>query len=272
MQSLSSSRSGSSAPLGGVLLRVGSVVFIVESLIMLGFLLVEPEGHRWQDAFLDAFILTVVVAVVVHRWIIHPLDAQLSLTMDQLSEAKLVAERLAQTDPLTGVLNRRAFFDHFEREWLKAERSHAPLSFLMLDIDFFKQLNDTHGHLAGDAVLRKLAQVMQSTCRAYDDIGRYGGEEFCILLAGTPLADALDFAERLRATIAKTIINHDDRCLSVTVSIGVAQHGPQISDMLALVECADRALFDAKHAGRNRVHAMPTQADEPAISCDFAMA
>ena len=109
MPSLSSSRSVPSAPLGGVLLRVGSVVFVVESLIMLVFLLVEPEAHRWQDAFLDASILTVVVTVVVDGWIIHPLDAQLAHTMAQLREAKLVAERLSQTDPLTGVLNRRAF-------------------------------------------------------------------------------------------------------------------------------------------------------------------
>lgn len=241
------------APLGGVLLRVGSVVFIVESLIMLAFLLVNPDGHRWQDAFLDASVLTVVVAVVVHRWIIQPLDTQLALTIAELNDAKSVAERLAQTDPLTGVLNRRAFFERLEREFLKAERSQRPLSLLMLDIDFFKKLNDTHGHLAGDAVLRNIAQVMQSACRAYDDVSRFGGEEFCILLADTPLIDAVEFAERLRVILAETVITHGEQRLFVTVSIGVAQQGPRTPDMTTLIECADQALFEAKRTGRNRV-------------------
>ena len=127
----------------------------------------------------------------------------------------------------------------------------------MLDIDFFKRLNDTHGHLAGDAVLRKLAEVMQSTCRDYDDVGRFGGEEFCILLAETLLVDAVNFAERLRATIEETVVRHDNRRISVTVSIGVAQHGPLTGNMTSLIECADQALFEAKRAGRNRVQPMP---------------
>lgn len=271
MPSLLPTRFVESVSLRGILLRVGSIVFIVELLIMLAFLLIEPEGHRWQDAFVDAGILTVVVALLVHRWIVHPLDGQLAHTLAELNEAKLVAERLSQTDPLTGVLNRRAFFDRFEHEWLKAERTHAPLSFLMLDIDFFKRLNDTRGHLAGDAVLRKLAQVMQSTCRAYDDVGRYGGEEFCILLADTSLSNAVAFAERLRETIAATVVVHDGHRLSVTVSIGIAQQGPKTPDMTTLVDYADQALFEAKRAGRNRVQASTNRAEESAIPGELAM-
>lgn len=239
-----------------MLLRVGIVVFVVQSIIMLSFMQMESSDQRWQDAFHDASILTVIVAIVVHQWIIQPLDARLALTMTELSKAKLAAERLAQTDPLTGVLNRRAFFDHFEREWSKSERTNAPLSCLMLDIDYFKRVNDTHGHLVGDVVLREIVKVMQSSCRAYDDIGRYGGEEFCILLPETPLAGAIEFADRLRTLIGETVIYHCGRELTVTVSIGAAQRSPQTANLSGLIESADHALLDAKRLGRNRVWAV----------------
>lgn len=269
MQYLPSSSSVPTAPLGGILLRIGSVVFVVESLIMLGFSLVEPQSHNWLEALLDASILTVIASVILHRWIIAPLDKQLKATMAQLREARFVAEWHARTDSLTGVLNRRAIFERLEREWSNAKRTRIPLTFLLLDIDFFKRINDTYGHLAGDAVLKQLAQLMQSNCGVYSDIGRYGGEEFCMLLAGTRLTDAVDFAEHLRTAIAEMVVTHNDHCFSVTVSIGVTQQEPQTSNMSTLIESADQALYDAKRSGRNRVQAMTHGDDEPLILGDL---
>lgn len=248
-------------------MRVGTVVFTSELLIMLGFLIVEPESHRLHHALLDASVLTVVVGLVLHRWITQPLNLRLSKTMESLREARLIAERLAHTDALTGILNRRAFFDRFEQEWLKSERTGTPLSLLLLDIDFFKTVNDTHGHQAGDAVLIQIARLIESSCRPYDHVGRYGGEEFCIVLANTALGTANDIAERVRAVIATASISHDGCSLPVTVSIGVSQRDAATPDMTDLIESADKALFEAKRSGRNRVCTTLTESNHKERMC-----
>ncbi|HMQ29111.1 MAG TPA: diguanylate cyclase [Chloroflexaceae bacterium] len=163
----------------------------------------------------------------------------------------------ASHDPLTGLLNRLAITTHVRAELARASRGGHPLSLALLDIDHFKQVNDTHGHLVGDQALCHVAQTLTGAVRPYDWVGRWGGEEFLVILAGTGLDDALAAAERLRAEIeARPLRLADGAALSLTVSVGVACAGPageQPGDPVRLFQRADAALYEAKRMGRNRV-------------------
>lgn len=235
-------------------MRVGVVVFLIESLLLAAFIKYDPEGHIWH--VLDAPLLTIAVAAVIHCWVTGPLDSRLSNTIGELHNARLSAERLARTDALTGVLNRRELLERLDREWIKAARHHAPLSLLMIDIDFFKRINDTCGHQAGDAVLVKVADVLKTVCRECDDVGRYGGEEFCVVLSDTTLVEAAKLAGRLNAAVAGIVIGHEEHSLAVTMSIGVAQNAPGMTGPEELIKVADCTLYRAKNLGRNRVESM----------------
>jgi diguanylate cyclase (GGDEF)-like protein len=162
-------------------------------------------------------------------------------------------EMQAHTDSLTGLANRRRFFEMAEAELVRTRRYDAPLSLLMLDIDHFKNVNDVHGHRAGDRVLRELARVCLEVLRAVDVVGRVGGEEFAILLPETDVVGAVDVAERLREAVARNAIVRDEGVpLRITVSIGVAPLAGQ-ANLDTLLNQADTALYDAKHRGRDRV-------------------
>lgn len=157
-------------------------------------------------------------------------------------------------DPLTGVCNRGAILEHFEKEWRRAEREQAPLGVLLADIDHFKAINDTHGHQAGDAVLWEVAQRMRAAIRASDAVGRYGGEEFLFILPRCN-ADGLPvLAERLRESVAASAVGFRDLLVPVTVSVGAASCSDLAhSEPAALLHAADAALYRAKSDGRNRV-------------------
>jgi diguanylate cyclase (GGDEF)-like protein/PAS domain S-box-containing protein len=163
----------------------------------------------------------------------------------------------ANHDPLTGLLNRLAITDHVDAELARASRSSFPLSLALLDIDHFKAVNDQHGHLLGDRVLRHLAQILTETVRPYDWAGRWGGEEFLVVLASTTLDDATAIAERLCVQIAASPLRLPDGMeLRLTVSIGVASTGLSVEgagNAETLFQQADAALYAAKHAGRNQV-------------------
>ncbi|HYW80594.1 MAG TPA: diguanylate cyclase, partial [Thermoguttaceae bacterium] len=130
---------------------------------------------------------------------------------------------MARTDPLTGLLTRRTFFESLEREWERADRNQLPLSCVMLDLDFFKRINDTHGHSVGDSVLRAVSDVLKESCRASDEICRYGGEEFCAMLPETDDQDAMAWTERVRRRIASLKLPVADHELRISGSFGVAQ-------------------------------------------------
>ena len=160
----------------------------------------------------------------------------------------------ALRDDLTKAFNKKYFLDRLEQEVSFARRHGSFLSLLMFDVDHFKRINDTFGHVAGDQVLARLAQVTQSTVRAEDVFGRYGGEEFAVICRGIPLADAATMAERLRAMVAGAQFVYEAGVIPVTISIGVAGY-PEVAvqNALELIAAADEALYGAKRGGRNRV-------------------
>lgn len=173
----------------------------------------------------------------------------------RLSDARDQLEVLATVDALTALLNRRAIQERAEAEVQRAARDGTPLSFVMLDIDHFKSVNDTHGHLVGDQALRLVADILAANKRVYDYAGRWGGEEFLLILPRTELPDAKIVAERVRASIAAASLDlADGGRLSLRISLGVTTAPSR--DPLALhilLQQADEALYHAKHAGRDRV-------------------
>lgn len=187
-----------------------------------------------------------------------------------VNRAKLVRSGL--TDVLTGWYNRRYLQDRLPGELARAQRNQQPLACLLLDIDYFKRVNDSHGHLVGDAVLRDIAKRVESQIRASDVAARFGGEEFTVLLPNTNTNDALDLGERIRISVAEKPIDVEDKlAIPITLSVGVASLVPQRneSDLAsvgeALLAAADRALYRAKMEGRNcvRVNASPLAVKSP---------
>lgn len=159
-------------------------------------------------------------------------------------------ETEARTDSLTGLANRRAFDDEIQRRFNEWERRRTPFTLLILDIDHFKRFNDTHGHQAGDELLRKVGHVLAKAARQMDVPCRYGGEEFAVVLASSNIQEARIAAERFRKAIECSVIKFEGNQLSVTASFGVAQVGDQ-DDTMRLIRRADEALYKAKEAGRN---------------------
>ncbi len=171
-----------------------------------------------------------------------------------ISNAQLFSQtrRLSITDGLTELYTHRYFQETLEREIVRARRYQKPLSMMMVDIDFFKSVNDTHGHQAGDCVLRDLSARIRNLLRRSDFACRYGGEEMAIILTDTAHDNAISTAERLRRDVENMIVTFLDREISVTVSIGVSNYTPELSKP-EMIELADRALYRAKRQGRNRV-------------------
>jgi diguanylate cyclase (GGDEF)-like protein len=172
---------------------------------------------------------------------------QRSLMHQQLAAA-------ARTDPKTGLLNATAWQREADAEVVRAQRTSSPLALLLIDVDHFKRVNDSHGHLIGDEVLRALAAELRQQVRESDIVGRFGGEEFTVLLPRTDAADAHGIAERLRASARRMSVAAADARIQVTVSIGVALLGQHGRDLFELLAAADVALYKAKDAGRDQVH------------------
>lgn len=174
-----------------------------------------------------------------------------------VENAKLYEEskRQARIDHVTEIYNRRGLFELGERELDRSKRYVRPLAALMLDIDHFKLVNDTHGHPKGDLVLNELAQQLQSNLRKIDILARYGGEEFVILLPETSLARAMDVAERLREIVAREVFLRDTLALKITISLGVAVSRGSDRSFETLIKHADDAMYRSKAFGRNRVTA-----------------
>jgi diguanylate cyclase (GGDEF)-like protein len=159
----------------------------------------------------------------------------------------------AATDALTGLYNRRYIFNELENQSKIARRNSRVYSLVLIDIDDFKRLNDTYGHLAGDDYLKRLSFVISQSLREQDICGRVGGEEFLIILPETQLEGALNLANRIREQIEKTEVRHRGYTIKTTISVGVSQFDLYLSDDRTLFELADLALQKAKKTGKNKV-------------------
>ncbi|MDP2305626.1 MAG: GGDEF domain-containing protein [Pseudomonadota bacterium] len=178
---------------------------------------------------------------------------ELAVALAAQEQLRAELEQVSRTDPLTGLANRREMDRYLCQAVAQAGRSWRPLSFVLLDVDHFKQVNDRFGHAGGDAVLVELARRLRERMRASDLLARWGGEEFCMILPDTVVAGAFTVAERVRRLVADTPFLVGNELLKVTISLGVANLEPGRCEAVRLLQAADEALYAAKRAGRNRI-------------------
>jgi diguanylate cyclase (GGDEF)-like protein len=176
-------------------------------------------------------------------------QAELVRKNEELAESRATWERLAMTDPLTELANRRAFEERLREEIARFHRYGHTLTLLLMDVDLFKQYNDTFGHPAGDVVLHETAHLIRQSLREGDLVARYGGEEFVALLPQTGMETARLVAERIGAAVGYHPFEHR----RITLSIGAAELSGNVTDAASLIASADKALYAAKQGGRNRV-------------------
>ncbi len=172
---------------------------------------------------------------------------------DDLMSALAASEYQASHDALTGLLNRKAIIELLKKELLRADRQTAPVGVIIADLDHFKRINDSYGHLAGDVVLKEVAALMMKSVRPYDSAGRYGGEEFLIVCPACDAECAHRVAERLRCLLSETPLVTAEGVFNVTMSFGVASVNCEGADADSIIRMADHALYEAKELGRNRV-------------------
>jgi diguanylate cyclase (GGDEF)-like protein len=241
------------------LLRIGpwrstllltAVVFVLSLAIAQLVISVIGHGNRWLAA-LSAALCSLLITPVIGACI-------LSL-VSRLEQARAQLAVFATQDSLTGVHNRRHFMVLADREWSRCRRYGTEAAMLLIDADHFKRINDTYGHLAGDALLREMARAAGTSLRQADILARFGGEELIVFLPHTDPLGALDVAERIREHVAALRLDREGQALSTTVSIGVAALGADHVTLDALIHDADVALYAAKDAGRNCVRAAPIQ-------------
>jgi two-component system cell cycle response regulator len=171
--------------------------------------------------------------------------------LDKLCDRYEMAVHSAITDKLTGLYNRR-YFDYFlDLEIKRSLRQQASLALLMIDVDDFKQINDTLGHLSGDTILNKLGELLKTQIRDTDMAARYGGEEFAVVMSNTGLAEAVQIAERIRQTIQS--YSFGNKKFLMTASIGIALYPSDADSSIKLIEKSDSSLYQAKRSGKNRV-------------------
>ena len=187
-----------------------------------------------------------LLAIGVTKWIRYNENRQ-----DELSYQ-------ANTDELTGILNRRSFTKYIEHAFKNAKIHSEPFSLIIIDIDFFKDINDTYGHMVGDEILKSLSQLMESSFRTTDKVCRWGGEEFAILLPSTSMNNACNVAEKIRKKVENSFHQVKEKSISYTISLGVSESLAIDETIDKIINRADKALYKAKDSGRNCVKAIRT--------------
>jgi diguanylate cyclase (GGDEF)-like protein len=196
-------------------------------------------------------ITTLDMSLAIDTCFTHQLKS-FEQSLDGMQVLASHLEKHAVTDSLTGMINHEHVFTELKKALSQSQSDQVPLCIVMADIDHFKRVNDNYGHLAGDGVLKEVAKRIKGSLRGFDIVGRYGGEEFLLILHRAELATARMVAERIRSRIAATPIDLPKEILDVTISMGVAMAKSDES-VNSLVERADRALYNAKENGRNQV-------------------
>lgn len=219
----------------------------------------ESESKTFNLQVIEVVVLLVTLFVLFMEglFIFRPMVQTISLERHKLETTNQILSRLSSLDGLSGIANRRYFDEHLSREWSRAARNNTPLSLIMCDIDYFKVYNDTYGHQAGDECLKKVAQALTDTItRPGDLVARYGGEEFAVILPDTDIVGVASISEALRSNVAKLRIDHTNSKIEkhVTISLGASSAAPNPgSAPEVLISQADKALYQAKQEGRNRV-------------------
>lgn len=211
-----------------------------------------------NDYIVKPFRFREVIARINTQLRIASMHKDLTEKHNDLLEKNKILRKLAVTDPLTGLLNKGYLMKRLQSEISRSARYNEPVSVIMLDIDFFKKINDTYGHLAGDETLKHIAKIIRDVTRNIDIVTRYGGEEFFIICPNTNLEGVVNLAERIRKTVENTPFVVDSNEIRVTVSIGVKceVYDPTVNVELAtgkMIDDVDAALYRAKKNGRNRI-------------------
>lgn len=201
------------------------------------------------------FVIFLIVELILAfgiRFTYKQLQAEIDARTKEMSNLNSQLKTLAYNDPLTGLLNRRALMDRFEKLFIQSNSQQQPLSLLMLDIDHFKHVNDKFGHQTGDQVLSSFAALIIKNSSQEDLVGRYGGEEFCMVLPNTSKEEAIRIAESIRSNVQQCSVEVGPTREEITCSIGVADNH-QANSIDKMISCADANLYQAKNSGRNKV-------------------
>lgn len=234
--------------------RLFACSFLTGSFLF-GYLYAQPEplGFRYISHVFTLGSSAVVLGVLIGHTIYH-LDFVNFFQQRLVGASRQKIQHMAEHDQLTGLYNRRQFDQEIREEFQRCERYDRKFSLLMIDLDHFKNINDTYGHTAGDDVLRAMGELIQNTSRRPDVTGRYGGEEFCIALPETSLDSAVIRAERLQEELSqKTFEDPKGEQFTVTCSIGATEYTGEAEEARDLLNQADEALYEAKEKGRDRV-------------------
>jgi diguanylate cyclase (GGDEF)-like protein len=232
------------------------IIFLLTSLLPLTraiHTVIQPSPiDLFTDPLSSWFALLGLVSILVWTFYFFLVNSA-RLELD-LETARHDLMQLAITDPLTGLYNRRHFFERAEIEFQRAIRHENIISFLLMDVDGFKAINDKYGHDAGDSVMLQLSSILPGEVRVFDLVARFGGDEFIIMLVNAREEQAYEIAERIRLIVAQTPIVFDSQTVNINLSLGIASFEAGDADLKMILKRADNALYYAKQHGRNRVH------------------
>ena len=233
------------------MLAIVAITFVAEFLIAQALIYLGVEQLNTVALFINAAVLALVIAPPIYWLVLSPIHKEYEKRLKAEGEAEEMS-RMAITDPLTRIMNRRGITVGLLDAMAQAERYRTPLTVAMADIDHFKEVNDTHGHKAGDRVLKDVAAILSDALRMPDKVGRYGGEEFLMILPHTSLTQGRKIADRIRTSVSKWDFDLGAKKIRLTISIGLCQFKSG-EDLEQFLSHADKALYEAKKGGRNLV-------------------